>query len=68
MSSDKEFITKEDHDREMERLRNEMLSHYATKAKLSDLRAEFYRAAIWLVPIVASIATSAAVSIERLTG
>ena len=68
MSNDRDFITKEDHGREMDRLRNEMLSHYATKADLSDLRAEFYKAAIWLAPIIASIATSAAVSIGRLTG
>ena len=44
------------------------LGHYATKADLSELKAEFFKATTWLIVTVAGIATSAIVITEHFFG
>ena len=68
MNGNSDHVTKDDLRYEMERLSNDVLSHYATKANLSELKFKFVMVAIWLMVVAASIATSAIVVIERFTG
>ena len=67
MNRNREYVTKEDLRYEIDRLSNEMLSHYATKKDLSDLKVGLFKATAWLMGAAASFATSAIVIIEHIT-
>ena len=70
MNRNRDYITKQDLRYELDRLKHSLdteLKHYAKKKDLSELKAQFFKATIWLMVAAASIATSAVVITEHFT-